>query len=46
MDAWVIKTDIEGGLAQVDSTANSITLYRGLTDAYWNFVRVRLWRTT
>jgi hypothetical protein len=46
VDAWIIKTDVEGGLAQVDSTANSVILYRGVTDAYWNFVRVRIWKTT
>jgi hypothetical protein len=45
-DWYVIKTDIESGLAQTDSTANSITLYRGATDPYWNFVRVRIWKTT
>jgi hypothetical protein len=45
-DCYLIKTDIELGLAQIDSTANSITLYRGATDPYWNFVRVRIWKTT
>jgi hypothetical protein len=45
-DWYVVKTDIEGGLAQIDSTANNITLYRGATDAYWNYVRVRIWKTT
>ena len=44
-DMLLIKTDIEAGLTQIDSTANSITLYRGATDAYWNFVRVRIWKT-
>jgi predicted secreted protein len=51
-DAWLIKTDAAGnaldgfkyGLAWVDSTANSITLYRGTDDAYWNYVRVRVWK--
>jgi hypothetical protein len=43
-DIWLVKTDIESGLAWIDSSANSITLYRGATDAYWNYVRVRLWR--
>ena len=32
-DWYMIKTDSEGGLAQIDSSANSITLYRGATDA-------------
>jgi hypothetical protein len=45
-DWYLIKTDSESGLAQIDSTANSITLYRGATDPYWNFVRVRIWKTT
>jgi hypothetical protein len=40
---WLVKTDIESGVAWVDSDANSVTLYRGLTDPYWNFVRVRMW---
>jgi hypothetical protein len=45
-DWYLIKTDSEGGLAQIDSSANSITLYRGATDAYWNYVRIRIWKTT
>lgn len=45
-DWYLIKTDSENGLAQIDSTANSITLYRGATDAYWNYVRIRIWKTT
>jgi hypothetical protein len=45
-DWYIIKTDSEFGLAQIDSTPNSITLYRGATDAYWNFVRVRIWKIT
>lgn len=46
--AWLIKTDATGkideeaGLAWVDSTPNTITLYRGETDPYWNYVRVRI----
>jgi hypothetical protein len=43
-DFWLIKTDVESGLAWTDSTANTITLYRGATDAYWNYVRVRIWK--
>jgi len=42
-DFWLIKTDAELGLAWVDSAADTITLYRGATDPYWNYVRVRLW---
>ena len=45
-DMFLLKTDTELGLAQVDSTANSITLRRGATDPYWNYVRVRVWKTT
>ena len=44
-DFWLVKTDVESGLAWTDSTANTITLYRGATDAYWNYVRVRVWTT-
>jgi hypothetical protein len=43
-DFWLVKTEAESGLAWVDSSANAITLYRGATDPYWNFVRVRLWK--
>jgi hypothetical protein len=43
-DWYLIKTDSELGLAQIDSTANSITLLRGATDPYWNFVKVRIWK--
>jgi len=50
-DFWLIKTDQAGnaypsfkfGLAWIDSTADTITLYRGATDLYWNYVRVRIW---
>jgi predicted secreted protein len=50
-DFLLVKTDasgniggLESGLAWVDSSANTITLYRGATDSYWNYVRVRLWK--
>jgi len=43
-DMLLIKFDSEQGLAQINSTSNSVTLYRGATDAYWNFVRVRIWK--
>jgi len=48
-DFWLVKTDSAGaspkfGLAWIDSTADSITLYRGATDPYWNYVRVRIWK--
>lgn len=49
-DFWLVKTDansnavgVESGLAWIDSSADTITLYRGATDVYWNYVRVRLW---
>ena len=42
-DFWLVKTDVESGLAWTDSTNNTITLYRGRTDLYWNYVRVRIW---
>ena len=50
-DFWLVKTDASGnvggfesGLAWIDSSANTVTLYRGATDAYWNYVRVRVWK--
>ncbi|UCB60953.1 MAG: hypothetical protein JSW72_02525 [Candidatus Bathyarchaeota archaeon] len=43
-DGWLIKTAVESGLAWTDSTADTITLYRGESDSYWNYVRVRIWR--
>lgn len=50
-DFWLVKTDasgniggVESGLAWTDSSANTVTLYRGATDTSWNFVRVRLWK--
>jgi hypothetical protein len=53
---WLVKTDSSGvlqwvhdrfkyGLALTDSTNNAITLYRGASDFYWNYVRVRIWKT-
>jgi len=49
-DFWLVKTDALGnvggvgeyGLTWTNSTANTITLYRGATDPYWNYVRVRI----
>jgi len=43
-DVWLVKTDVESGLAWTGSTANIVTLYRGLTDTYWKYVRVRIWK--
>ena len=46
-DAWLIKTDVEVGfsvgLSMTEFTNSTITLYRGSTDRYWNYVRVRIW---
>jgi hypothetical protein len=45
-DVFVIKTDALGefGLARTNSTLNTLTLYRGANDVYWNYVRVRIWK--
>ena len=45
---WVflVKTECEPGLAWTDSTDNTVTLYRGKDDVYWNYVRVQIWKTT
>jgi hypothetical protein len=43
-DFWLVKTSVESGLAWVDSTLNTITLYKGSTDAHWNYVRVIIWK--
>jgi hypothetical protein len=45
-DIYIVKTSVEGesGLAWSNSTANSITLYRGANDIYWNYVRVETWK--
>lgn len=42
-DVWLTKSSVESGLTWTSTTNNSITLYRGATDVYWNFVRVRVW---
>jgi len=38
---WI---DVENGLCWFYTTPNSIRLYRGITDPYWNYVRVRIWK--
>jgi len=43
-DVFLLKTGTESGLIWTDSTENSITLSRGLTDPYWNYVRIRIWK--
>jgi hypothetical protein len=42
---YVLKTTVNGefGLAWTSLTANTITVYRGDSDPYWNYVRVRIW---
>ncbi len=44
-DVWLIKKNVESGLVWTDSTADSLALYRGATDPYWNYVRIRIWET-
>ena len=43
---YLVKIGVEGesGLAWTDSTVNTITLYRGANDFYWNYLRVRIWK--
>ncbi len=50
MDFYLVKTDpfglieaFEFGLATAGHTADTLTLYRGAIDPYWNYVRVRIW---
>lgn len=42
---YIIKTAVNGefGLTWTSLTANTITVYRGDSDPYWNYVRVRIW---
>ncbi len=52
LDVWLIKTygceeapAIEQlWMAWTASTPDTITLYRGKDDIYWNYVRVRIWK--
>lgn len=43
----LIKTDVADGssigLSMIDLTDSTITFYRGATDSYWNYIRVRIW---
>jgi len=52
-DFWLINAyelgyesmiEVEYGLAWTASAQNTITLYRGEDDLYWNYVRVRVWK--
>ena len=44
-DVYLVKVPVtlELGLAQVSLTANTITIYRGADDTYWQYVRVKVW---
>ena len=54
-DFWLVKVSAqtnlehqrnlgsETGLTWIGLTNSTITLYRGPTDPYWNYVRVRIW---
>jgi hypothetical protein len=41
---YLAETEFKTGLVWIDSTANTVVLYRGETDIYWNYVRVRIWK--
>jgi hypothetical protein len=45
-DMYLVKTEVQGefGVVRVDSTINTLTLYRGANDVYWNYVRVKIWK--
>lgn len=45
-DFWLLKDTVLGefGLANIGFTANTITLYRGYNDIYWEYVRVQMWK--
>jgi len=45
-DVYLVEVGVEGesGLAWTDSTVNTITVYRGANDIYWNYVRVKIWK--
>jgi radical SAM protein with 4Fe4S-binding SPASM domain len=44
-DVYLVKVPVtlELGLAQVSLTTNTITIYRGADDTYWQYVRVKVW---
>lgn len=45
-DVFLIKAETtrEVGLARVGTTSSTITVYRGEDDAYWQYVRIQIWR--
>ncbi len=36
-------TELELGLTITNSDADTLTLYRGINDPYWNYLRVVVW---
>ena len=42
-DFWLVKTAAESGLVMTGLANYNIIMYRGKTDPYWNYVRVRMW---
>ena len=45
-DVIVVKTEImiEVGLARISTGMNTLTLYRGADDPYWQYVKVQIWK--
>ncbi len=45
-DFYLVKTDTEYefGLGRTASTSNTLTLYRGINDVDWTYVRIRIWK--
>ena len=41
---YLVTAGYEFGITWTDSTANTLTLYRGSTDSYWNYVHIRVWK--
>jgi predicted secreted protein len=41
---WLVKANLnaECGLVWIDSSLNTMVLYRGTSDPYWNYLRVRI----
>ncbi|HSV50317.1 MAG TPA: collagen-like protein [Candidatus Acidoferrales bacterium] len=45
-DICLYKTSvkIELGLARISATGNTLTIYRGADDSYWQYVRIQIWK--
>jgi hypothetical protein len=43
-DMWLVRISMDSGLTWTDTTTDAVLLYRGATDSYWSFVRVRIWK--